>query len=177
MRNKVWLAPLLAAFWLAACSTVPERPPADTPPVEEPPVRIQQPVADEAPLRSVLDYYNSNARSSASMPREKPIPSDPRLRVKQAIQLGQARPPELPRALNLLESVMRSSHPVAVQLAPLVRVLHEQYGERLRLEQQARDAQRRGDRLQEKIDALTAIERTLPARTPNQTRNSLENPQ
>lgn len=163
MRNRSALLTLLAVLCLAACTTVPERPPVDEPP-EEPPSRVQTPAIDEAPLRSVLNYYGANARSPAPLPREKPLPADPKLRVQQAIQLGQARPPELQRALNLLDSVLRSNHPMAVQLAPLVRVLHEQYGERLRLESQAREAQRRSDQLQEKIDALTAIERTLPAR-------------
>lgn len=96
--------------------------------------------------------------------RARPAAGDPCPALQQAIQLGQSRPPELARASNLLESVMKSTHPDAARLASLARLLHEQYNERLRLEQQLREAQRRGDELQEKIDALTAIERSLPAR-------------
>ncbi|MFA7293368.1 MAG: hypothetical protein WC023_14115 [Rhodocyclaceae bacterium] len=119
---------------------------------------------EEIPLRAMLAYYGSNQRQPAESVRERPGAADPYLQMQQAIQLGQARPPELQRALNLLESVMKSAHPAAVSLSPLARALHDQYGERLRLEQQLREAQRRGDQLQEKIDALSAIERSLPAR-------------
>ncbi len=126
------------------------------------PERVSSP--EEIPLRAMLAYYGTNQRQPAEPGRERPGPADPYLQMQQAIQLGQVRPPDLQRASNLLESVMKSSHPAAVTLAPLARVLHDQYGERLRLEQQVREAQRRGDQLQEKIDALSAIERSLPAR-------------
>ncbi|MBI2309221.1 MAG: permease [Rhodocyclales bacterium] len=144
--RRCLLAPLCLA--LAACSASPVR----TTPVEE------------APLRALLAYSASSPRPSAETLRERPATGDPYLLMQQAIQLANARPPELQRASLLLEGVLKSSHPYAADLAPLARLLHEQYGERLRLEQQWRDAQRRGDQLQEKIDALTAIERSLPAR-------------
>lgn len=121
---------------------------------------------DEAPLRALLAYYAAAPRPAAEVPRERAAAGDPYLLMQQAIHLGQSRPPDLARASNLLESVMKSTHPHAANLAPLARLLHEQYGERLRLEQQLRDAQRRAEQLQEKIDALTAIERSLPARPP-----------
>lgn len=144
------LAPLLLA--LTACSV--------------PPARVAP--AEEAPLRAMLAYSASSPRPSAELlrepPRERSASSDPYLLMQQAIQLGNARPPELQRATALLEAVLKSAHPYAADLAPLARLLHEQYGERLRLEQHLREAQRRGDLLQEKIDALTAIERSLPAR-------------
>lgn len=135
---------------LAACAVPPAPPPSEPLP----------PVADEAllPLRCP-----PAARAEASA-RSRRATGDPCPALQQAIQLGQARPPELARASNLLESVMKSTHPDAARLASLARLLHEQYNERLRLEQQLREAQRRGDELQEKIDALTAIERSLPAR-------------
>lgn len=119
---------------------------------------------EEIPLRAMLAYYGTNQRQPTEPGRERPGPADPYLQMQLAIQLGHTRPPDLQRASNLLESVMKSSHPAAVTLSPLARVLHDQYGERLRLEQQVREAQRRGDQLQEKIDALSAIERSLPAR-------------
>lgn len=140
------LAPLLLA--LAACTT--------------PPARVAP--AEEAPLRAMLAYYASSPRPSPESLRERGATGDPYLLMQQAIQLANARPPELQRATALLEGVLKSSHPYAADLAPLARLLHEQYGERLRLEQHLREAQRRGDLLQEKIDALTAIERSLPAR-------------
>lgn len=120
--------------------------------------------AEEAPLRAMLAYYASSPRPPVETVREKSPASDPYAAMQLAIQLGHARPPELLRASNLLEGVMKSSHPHAVSLAPLARLLHEQYAERLRLDQHWREAQRRSDQLQEKIDALSAIERSLPAR-------------
>lgn len=166
MRLKEGLL-LLCALAMGACATVAPEPVMV--PVEEPPAPrpVKVTPQEEVPLRAMLAYYASNARSPAPLPREKPLPADPYLQLQQAIQLGQARPAELPRALNLLEMLMRSSHPAAVNLVPLARVLHEQYGERLRLEQQLREAQRRGEQLQEKIDALSAIERSLPSRSTN----------
>lgn len=138
----------LICLTLAACSSSP----------------TQVSSVEDAPLRAMLAYYGSSQRQPLEAHRERAGTTDPYLLMQQAIQLGQARPPELQRASNLLESVMKSSHPYAANLAPLARLLHEQYGERLRLEQQVREAQRRGDQLQEKIDALSAIERSLPAR-------------
>ena len=54
---------------------------------------------------------------------------------------------------------------------PLARTLATQYRERLqlvrqreRLRLQLQDSEQRGDELQDKLDALTAIERSLPVR-------------
>jgi hypothetical protein len=148
LHARLRLAVVALCLALAACSAQPER--------------VSSP--EEIPLRAMLAYYGANQRQPAEPVRERPGSPDPYLQMQQAIQLGQARPPELQRASNLLESVMKSAHPAAVSLSPLARALHDQYGERLRLEQQLREAQRRGDQLQEKIDALSAIERSLPAR-------------
>jgi hypothetical protein len=153
---------IAACLWLAACTTAPEQQAA----TEEPPPKVRTTPHEEAPLRAMLAFYSTNARAPAPAPRERPQISDPYLQMQQAIQLGQARLPELPRALNLLEAVMKSSHPAAVNLVPLARLLHEQYSERLRLDVQLREAHRRSEQLQEKIEALSAIERNLPARPP-----------
>lgn len=117
-------------------------------------------VDDGASTRAALAYYAAIPRPEAGRDR-----SDPAHLMQQAIQAGQGRPPDLPRALNLLDTVMRSQNPNAAAHMPLARLLQDQYGERLRLEQQLRDALRRGDQLQEKLDALSAIERSLPSRT------------
>ncbi|MCP5295398.1 MAG: hypothetical protein H6950_11955 [Zoogloeaceae bacterium] len=73
--------------------------------------------------------------------------------------------------MGLLESVQRSVDADAIALQPLVRVLVDQYAERLKLGVQAdklgqiaRESQRRAEQLQEKLDALAAIERSLPTR-------------
>jgi hypothetical protein len=93
-----------------------------------------------------------------------------------------SRPPggNIARAIALFEAVMASDHPEAPALQPLARLLADQLLERHRLEavndrlvlqlertgQQLKDSQRQADQLQEKLEALTEIERTLPARPP-----------
>lgn len=149
--------PLLLAG-LAACTSAPERP------APEEPAPCLRPVAEDAPTRALLAFYVANARAPAALPRERVPPRDPLALMQHAVQFGQARPADLPKALALLEAVMKSGHPNAANLAPLARLLYDQYGERLRLEVQLRDAQRRADQLQDKIEALSAIERSLPAR-------------
>lgn len=165
---------LVAAVFLAllcGCAAVAERdgaPEAASPKTntaaEESP-RPANSAPEEIPLRAMLAFYGNNARAPAGAPRERPLPRDPYLLMQQAIVLGQARPPELQRAQAALEALLRSPHPAAANLVPLARLLHEQYGERLRLESQWRDAQHRNDQLQEKLDALSAIERSLPTPT------------
>ena len=146
---------------------------SDPPPAENPvevpapvPPPVRQTAIEEVPLRAMLAFYATNARHPAEPVRERSTPTDPYLLMQQAIVLGQARNPDFHRASVLLENVMKSANPTAVSLAPLARLLHEQYGERARLDLQLRDAQRRADQLQEKIDALSAIERSLPVRAP-----------
>ena len=86
--------------------------------------------------------------------------------------LGQVRGPmDLYRALALLEAVLKSGDPAAASLHPLARTLANQYQERLKLEmqneklaQQLKESQRRSGELQEKLDALADIERSLPVR-------------
>jgi len=93
-----------------------------------------------------------------------------------------SRPPggNIARAIALLDAVLASDHPDAPTLQPLARLLADQLLERHRLEavnerltvqlertgQQLKDSQREADELQEKLEALTEIERTLPARPP-----------
>lgn len=165
MKNDCRCIVVLCGLALAACSAVPDRgaPPEPEAASEEMAVRTRSSV-EESPLRAMLAFYANNARTPGPAPRERPLPADPYLKMQQAIQLGHLRPPELQRAMNLLASVMKDSNPSAVSLTPLARALHEQYSERLRLEQLAREAQRRSEQLQEKIDALSAIERSLPSR-------------
>lgn len=170
MKRNVALWPcrlLLAAscLALAACATTDSTPVETVAEVPAPsPTPVRQTAIEEVPLRAMLAFYATNARQPAEPVRERSTPTDPYLLMQQAIVLGQARNPDFHRASVLLEQVMKSSNPVAVNLAPLARLLHEQYGERQRLDLQLREAQRRADQLQEKIDALSAIERSLPVR-------------
>lgn len=156
--DAIGILPLLAIF--AGCAALP--PPAG----ETAPAKEERPAADEGALRALLAYYATVVRNPPPLPRERPAPASPAQAMQQAIQSGQSRPPDLARALQLLDAVQKSAQPEAVALRPLARLLHDQYSERLRGEQQLREAQRRSEQLQEKIDALADIERRLPVPHP-----------
>ncbi|NMG44468.1 hypothetical protein GPA22_12085 [Aromatoleum toluvorans] len=137
------------------------------------------------PLQTALAYHETLRGMNASeLARERSAQSGagnaPLAQIKQAMLLS--HPPQgatsLQRAQSLLEALNASEKADAVALQPLARVLAEQVQERLRLEstaerltqqlertgQQLKDAQKQGEELQAKLDALTEIERTLPAR-------------
>lgn len=86
--------------------------------------------------------------------------------------LGHPRgPQELPKAIALLDGVLKSTDPSAVALQPLARLMIDNYIERQRQDvwsdkqgQQLKESQRKVIELQEKIDSLADIERTLPQR-------------
>jgi hypothetical protein len=78
---------------------------------------------------------------------------------------------DLLQAQNLLTQLLKSPEPDAEPLKPLAYLLSVYYGESRRLEesvdrlnQQVHDEQRRVDELNDKLEALKNIERTLPAR-------------
>ena len=90
-----------------------------------------------------------------------------------ALLLGQTRQPgDLARALSLLAPLVRDDSPHTAHTA-LARLLNTRLGEQRRLEelaerqaQQLRDQQRRLDQLNQQLDALRAIERSLGTRPP-----------
>lgn len=99
--------------------------------------------------------------------------SDPEAQMRLAFLLLQPRQGnvELARAIALLESILKSSRPGAQALQPLARLLADQLNERQRLEgavdrqaQQLKESQKKVQELQEKIDRLAEIERSLPQR-------------
>lgn len=132
---------------------------------------------DETTVLPLLGYHQRLSQwSVAELQRERGVllalPQTPIVQLRLAMVLGQPRAPlDLGRAVTLLDVVVRAKDPVALSVQPLARVLAAQYQERLRLEtlneklqQQWRDGQRRSNELQEKLDALTDIERALPVR-------------
>lgn len=132
---------------------------------------------DDGGQASALAYYQSLQRmSAAQLGRERAmlaaVPSSPGIQLRMAMLLGNPRgQPDLAKALSLLDAVLKSSDPVAVGLQPLARLLADNFGERQKLEvqldkqgQQLKDSQRKAAELQEKIDSLADIERTLPQR-------------
>jgi TolA-binding protein len=89
--------------------------------------------------------------------------------MQLAILLSQTRvPADLARALGLLQRVIGNPAPEAQPLHPLARALAARYIEQRRVEddrdkqvQQLRESQRRIDQLNERIEALRAIERSF----------------
>lgn len=89
-----------------------------------------------------------------------------------ALALGQTRNSgDLTRALALLDPIVRSNAPELQPWLPIARLIQARYAEQRRLEeqvdrqvQQLRDGQRKLDQLNEKLEALKAIERSLTTR-------------
>lgn len=128
---------------------------------------------------AALNYYQTLTRMSAvELERERTalaaLPNNANAQIRTAMLLGLTRgPQDLGRAIVLLEAIVKSRDPAAIALHPLARLLAENYTERQKLDAQgerllvqAQDSQRRASELQEKIDRLTEIERTLPSRSP-----------
>lgn len=160
-------AGILFALLLAACAT-----PAPLPAPKEPP----RP-AEEGPAVPLTYYQLLHRMTPQEIGRERivlaALPASPALQVRLAILAAHPRGQnDLARALAHLEPVLKSTDPAAVSLHPLARLLTDQYSERQKLERQAetasqqlKDTQRRAGELQEKLDALTDIERSLPTRS------------
>lgn len=157
LRRLIALAGLAAV--LQGCAVQPAQP--DLPPRAQP--------VDDNPTRTALAFHAASQKPGG--PQAPARPQTPLQQVQLALQLGGPNNADLPRAMALLESVLRSDAPQAQQLHPLARLLHEQYNARQRADAaaerasaSARDAQRRADALQDKLDALAEIERSLPTR-------------
>ena len=104
-------------------------------------------------------------------------PADlPMGQMQLAIALAQTRnPPDLIRAISLMQRVIGNPAPEAQPLQPLARALAQRYVEQRRVEedrdrqvQQLRESQRRIDQLTDRMEALRAIERSF-ARPNNST--------
>jgi len=136
-------------------------------------------------VESAIEYYHFVRQlEPAELERERERDvlavgvGDPLNQLLQAIAL--ARPPgnNIPRALALLAVVDASTRPAAVALRPLARLLADQFAAQQRLEtaaqsltrqlertgQHLKESRRHARQLEEKIEALTEIERTLPER-------------
>ena len=190
------------ALLLTACSTQPKPPaeadalppPVVLPrvmPVEaEPKAPATQPASlftlmTQGPVAAMLSYADkvrplNGADQSAEIARIGDPGDSPTTQMQLALLLSQTRTPaDLARALGLLQRVNSNPAPEAQALQPLSRALAARYVEQRRVEddrdkqvQQLRDAQRRIDQLNDRIEALRAIERsfarpnTLPATPP-----------
>jgi enoyl-CoA hydratase/carnithine racemase len=196
---------------LAACTSQPKPPaeadalppPPVAPrvmPVEaEPRALATQPaslftLATQGPVAAMLSYADkmrslNGADLGAEISRIGDPGDSPTTQMQLALLLSQTRvPADLARALGLLQRVASNPSPEAQPLQPLARALAARYLEQRRVEddrdkqvQQLRDSQRRIDQLNDRIEALRAIERSfarpnmapaLPAAPPNGTKQS-----
>jgi hypothetical protein len=168
---RVALGALLIS--LAGCSATPLAPVPAAPAA----------VSDDTGQLPALAYYQMLQRMTpAQISRERlvlaALPPTPNTQVRTAMVLGHPRgQQDLAKALALLEGVLKSADPAALGLHPLARLLADNFAERQKLErqlekqgQQLKDSQRKAVELQEKIDSLAEIERTLPQR-PRATRS------
>lgn len=100
--------------------------------------------------------------------------SAPADQLRLALLLGQGKQlPDVVRAQELLTRLLGNTSAEAQAFHPLARLLAGRLGEQRRLEeqlekqtQQSRDLQRRLDQTTERLEALKAIERSLPSRPP-----------
>ncbi|WP_431124707.1 hypothetical protein [Variovorax paradoxus] len=176
---------------LAACTTQPKPtaeadalpPPPAAPrvvPVEaEPKAPATQPASlftliTQGPVAAMLAYADKirplgGAELSAEITRAGDPGDSPPAQMQLALLLAQTRvPADLVRALGLLQRVMSNPSPEAQPLQPLARALAARYVEQRRVEddrdkqvQQLRESQRRIDQLNDRIEALRAIERSF----------------
>jgi len=92
--------------------------------------------------------------------------------MRRALLLSQGRSgSELAQAAAQLDVVAVATEPQAEPLKPLAALLSARIAEQRRLQdsvdklaQQLRDSQRRNEQLNEKLEALKAIEQTLPVK-------------
>ena len=166
---------------LAACSTAPWSGPAPEPAEQQTPADVSQP-APSAPAASAgmdaLLAYQQGLRDLAPAEQAKELatlqtqPKSAQLALKKAMLLALGHNNgDLAQAQTLLDGVVKSTEPEALILKPLARLLASHYAEMRRLgeqtdklAQQVKDSQRRIDQLNETLEALKVIERTLPAR-------------
>lgn len=124
----------------------------------------------------VLAYYQMLGRlSAADLAKERSmlasLPGSPNTQIRQAMVIAHPRgAQETAKAMAMLEALLKSGDTQAIELQPVARLLMDHYAERLRLESQIerqggqlKDSQRRVQELQEKLDGLADIERTLRA--------------
>ena len=155
-------------------------PPPRVMPVEaEPAAPATQPAlsfnpAAVGPLAAMLTYAErlrtlSPADIRAEINRLGDPGDSPATQMQLALALAQTRvPADLARALGLMQRVGSNTSSEAQTLQPLARTLAARYLEQRRVEddrdrqaQQVRDSQRRIEQLNDRLEALRAIERSV----------------
>lgn len=129
----------------------------------------------QQPLETVVAYAERvrtlpPAELAQEVQRLGETPYSPLRATQLALALGQSRnAANAARALSLLQRVQADTSGDAAGLQPFTRLLAAQIAEQRRADEQAerqaqqlRDAQRRIDQLSERLEAVRAIERSLP---------------
>jgi len=150
MKPERRLPALGLALLLAACQT-PAPAPEPPPPPPEPVCPVPPPAPEARALQAVLAHAED---------------------LRQALALSQGRGgAELAQAAAQLEHAASATEPEAQPLKPLAALLAARLAEQRRLQdsvdklaQQLRDSQRRNEQLNDKLEALKAIEQTLPGK-------------
>jgi hypothetical protein len=166
------------ALLLSACAPLPPKPEIREVRIEVPVPTVQP--ADAAAQQLLAQHERLLKLTPAELAQEVAQREDAKLDPAAATQLALALSlnrgnGDLARAAGLLEQVLHSGAPEAQPWTGLARLLLGRVAEQRRLEdqierlnQQARDSQRdnqrRLDQLNEKLEALKAIERSLNAR-------------
>lgn len=174
MRRTTLVGLSALASLLAACAAPTPAPVRETPLT---PSMANVVMVNEMAMLPLLGYAQLlNRMSAQEQSRERTvlatIPKTPTSQLRMAMLLAQPRGPvDLTKALALLEGVLKSSDPTAVSLYPLAQTLATQYSERLKLDnqnekltQQIKEIQTSNTELQDKLNALADIERSLPVR-------------
>jgi hypothetical protein len=177
MKAKAWI--LLPCLALAAC-TLNSPLPADPAPAPAPPPVVEAPLPPAPPPDEVgplLSYHQSLRRmSQGELLKELSGLGLQQRSPRVAIQMGMALmltrgSGDLARAQSLLDSVATSAEPEAAPLRPLAQLLSSNCAETRRLYDHAdklaaqqRDSQRRIEQLNDMLEGLKTIERTLPVR-------------
>lgn len=170
-------APQAPAASPAALPTAPAAPPDATSQSVVPAVVL--PAATRHALIAALAYRQGLQGMSASeIARERSqlaaTTGNPENQMRLALLYAQTRTStgDPAKALALAETLLKSNDPAAVALQPLAALLVEQLTERVRLEgvqerlqTQGKENQRKIHDLQEKLERLANIERSLPARS------------
>jgi hypothetical protein len=180
-----------AAAALMGCAPLPQAPPQPAPLPLPATVSAPAPVAEtvyvpilepqDAAARHLLAYQQSLMQMSpASLVQEAIRLGDGSASVQAmmdlAVVLGYTRSPgDVARAQGVLDKILRNDAPQAEPWHGLARLLSTRYAEQRRSEEQVerlnqqlrdtqRDNQRKLDQLNDKLEALKAIERSLNSR-------------
>ena len=149
-------------------------------PAATPPESLNAPASPLPDVVTALLTYSERVRqlNPADLAAEIAVQGDPGNAPLRQMQLALAlmhspQAVDTARALGLLQRVVGNPSPEATLLKPLARLLGYQLMEQRRLEdglerqsQQLRDNQRRIDQLNERLEAMRAIERSLTTRPP-----------